>query len=123
MDNLILTSSSKKKNHSLDNHSNNISSLFSVFDIFLLKKLRYVSKLLYRYIKFQKLYLHLKGILGQKKKRITPAHSNTNYPKEMKLVPINIQYNLLQFNSLKFALGIHTTLIIQRKNFLLKNSH
>ena len=42
----------------------------------------------------------------RKRKQNTPTHSNTNYLREMKLVPINIDYYLLQFDALKFVFGV-----------------
>ena len=39
-----------------------------------------------------------------KKKQNTPTNSNTNYRREMKLIPINMDYCLLQFDPLKFFL-------------------
>ena len=41
--------------------------------------------------------------VGQKK-RNTPVNSNTNYLREMKLIPINMNYYLLQFDAIKFLL-------------------
>ena len=41
-----------------------------------------------------------------KKKRNTPIYFNTNYCTEMKLVPIIMDYCLLQFDALKFFLGV-----------------
>ena len=41
-----------------------------------------------------------------KKKRNTPTNSNTNDRGEMKFVPINMDYSLLQFDALKFVLGV-----------------
>ena len=41
-----------------------------------------------------------------KKKRNTPIYFNTNYRTEMKLVPIIMDYCLLQFDALKFFLGV-----------------
>ena len=41
----------------------------------------------------------------KKKKRNTPTNSNTNYRREMKLVPINKDYCLLSFDVFKFSLG------------------
>ena len=48
--------------------------------------------------------------VGQKKKKIrnTPTNSNTNYLREMNFVPINMDYSLLQFDALKFVLGVCT---------------
>ena len=48
--------------------------------------------------------------VGQnKKKRKKEEHPyiyfNTNYRREMKLIPINIDYFLLQFEALKYFLG------------------
>ena len=40
------------------------------------------------------------------KKRNTPIYFNTNYRREMKLVPIIMDYCLLQFDALKFFLGV-----------------
>ena len=36
----------------------------------------------------------------------TPINSNTNYHREMKHGPINMDYCLLQFDALKFFLGV-----------------
>ena len=36
----------------------------------------------------------------------TPINSNTNYGREMKHVPINMDYCLLQFGALKFFLKV-----------------
>ena len=41
-----------------------------------------------------------------KKKRNTPIYFDTNYRTEMKLVPIIMDYCLLQFDILKFFLGV-----------------
>ena len=41
-----------------------------------------------------------------KKKRNTPIYFNTSYRTEMKLVPIIMDYCLLQFDDLKFLLGV-----------------
>ena len=38
-------------------------------------------------------------------KTITPINSNTNYCIEMKLIPINMDYCLLQIDALKVFLG------------------
>ena len=40
------------------------------------------------------------------KKKNTPNNFNPNYRTEMKLVPINMDYCLLQFDVLKFFLGV-----------------
>ena len=40
-------------------------------------------------------------------KRNTPIYFNTNYCTEMKLVPVIMDYCLLQFEVLKFFLGVH----------------
>ena len=42
----------------------------------------------------------------KKKKRNTPVYVNTNYRTEIKLVPIIMDYCLLQFDALKFFLGV-----------------
>ena len=42
---------------------------------------------------------------AKKKKRNTPTNFSTNYRREMKLVPINMNDCLLQFDALKFVLG------------------
>ena len=42
----------------------------------------------------------------KKKKGNTPIYFNTNYPTEMKLVPVTMDYYLLQFDDLKFFLGV-----------------
>ena len=52
--------------------------------------------------------MHLYGflyIVGQKK-RNTPVYFNTSYGTEMKLVPIIMDYCLLQFKALKIFLGV-----------------
>ena len=43
--------------------------------------------------------------VGQEKKRNIPMYFNTNYHTEMKLVPIIMDYCLLQFDDLKFFVG------------------
>ena len=43
---------------------------------------------------------------SSKKKRNTPIYFNTNYRTEMKLVPIIMDYRLLQFDVLNFFLGV-----------------
>ena len=40
------------------------------------------------------------------KKKNTPNNTNTNYRTEMKSVPLNMDYYLLQFDALKFFLGV-----------------
>ena len=40
----------------------------------------------------------------KKKKMNANINSNTNYEREMKLVPINMDYCLLRFDALKFVL-------------------
>ena len=42
-----------------------------------------------------------------KKKKNTPINSNTNYRREMKFVPIIMDYCLLLFDALKCFLGFH----------------
>ena len=46
------------------------------------------------------------NVQSAKKKRNTLIYSNTNYRTEMKLVPIIIDYYLLQFDALKFFFGV-----------------
>ena len=43
-----------------------------------------------------------------KEKKITSIYFNTNYRTEMKLVPIITDYSLLQFDALKFFLGVRS---------------
>ena len=51
--------------------------------------------------------LLLSGCTADKKKtRKTLIYFNTNYLTEMKLVPIIMDYCLLQFDALKFFLGV-----------------
>ena len=45
-------------------------------------------------------------LIQKKKKRNTPSNSNTNYRREMINVPIIMDYCLLQFDALKFVLGV-----------------
>ena len=42
----------------------------------------------------------------RKEKRNTPIYCNTNYYTEMKIVLIKMDYNLLQFDALKFFLRV-----------------
>ena len=46
------------------------------------------------------------GPEGERKTQNTPFNSNPNNHREMKLVPINMDHCLLQFDPLKFFLGI-----------------
>ena len=43
---------------------------------------------------------------SRSKKKKIPIYFNTNYRTEMKLVPIIMDYCLLQFDALKFFLGV-----------------
>ena len=43
----------------------------------------------------------------KKKKRNIPVISNANYRREMKLIPIEVDYCLFLFDALKFFLGVH----------------
>ena len=45
----------------------------------------------------------------ENEKRNTPIYFNTNYHTEMKPVPIIMDYCLLQFDALKFFLGVPFT--------------
>ena len=42
----------------------------------------------------------------KKKKKNTPVYFSTNYRREIKLVPIIMDYNLLQFDALKNFLRV-----------------
>ena len=44
----------------------------------------------------------LKCTVSQNEKKKTPVNFNTNYRGEIKLIPINMNYCLLQFDALKF---------------------
>ena len=44
--------------------------------------------------------------VGQKKSEIPPIYFDANYCTEIKLVPIIMDYYLLQFDGLKFFLGV-----------------
>ena len=50
------------------------------------------------------LFMHMYS--RPKKKGNTTINSNTNYRREIKLVPINMGYCLLKFDALKFILGV-----------------
>ena len=63
-----------------------------------------------------------KCTVGQKKKGggNTSTNFNTNYCREMKLVPFIMDYCLLQFDALKFVLGVRRNggpLIITNASF------
>ena len=45
-------------------------------------------------------------VYSRSKEKKNPNYSNTNYCREMKLVTIIMDYHLLQFDALKFLLGI-----------------
>ena len=49
----------------------------------------------------------MKIVQSVKRKRNTPIHFNTNYRREMKLIPILMDYYLFQFDALKTFLGVH----------------
>ena len=49
--------------------------------------------------------LRIKMYSSSNKKRNTPIYFNTNYRREMKLVPIIVDCCLLQLDALKFLLG------------------
>ena len=51
--------------------------------------------------------LQIKNVQLFLKKETTPIYFNTNYRTEMKLIPIIMIYYLLQFDALKFFLGVH----------------
>ena len=46
------------------------------------------------------------SMYSRAKKKNTPIYFNTNYHTEMKLVPIMVDYCLLQFHAFKFLLGV-----------------
>ena len=50
--------------------------------------------------------LYLIMYSSSKKKRNTPIYFNTNYRREMKLVPIIMDLCLLQFDAFKFFFGL-----------------
>ena len=57
-------------------------------------------------ISFKKLVCWRYSRSKKEKKRNTPIYFNTNYRTEMKLVPIIMDYCLLQFDALKILLGV-----------------
>ena len=50
--------------------------------------------------------MHTYTCTVDQKNRNTPINSNTNYRREMKIIPINMDYCLLQFDALQFFLGV-----------------
>ena len=42
----------------------------------------------------------------KRKSKNTPINSTTNYRTEIKLIPIDVDYRLIQFDALKVFLGI-----------------
>ena len=48
----------------------------------------------------------------KKRKKNTPSYFNRNYVTEMKLTSNIMDYCLLQFNALKFFLGVHLNLTL-----------
>ena len=48
------------------------------------------------------MYSRLKKKRKEKKNQNTPVNLNTNFRREMKLAPIDMDYCLLQFDDLKF---------------------
>ena len=62
----------------------------------------------------------INNVQSVKNKRKTPINSNANYRKEMKLVPINMNYCQLQFDALKFFLGLRLNKL-SLPNFILFN--
>ena len=68
----------------------------------------YVSHKISRSFNFPFFYfltVHIQCTVGEKNKRNTPIYFITNYRTEMKLVPIIMDYCLLQFVGLHFFLG------------------
>ena len=49
----------------------------------------------------------INNVQSVKNKRKTPINSNANYRKEMKLVPINMNYCQLQFDAIQFFLWVN----------------
>ena len=47
---------------------------------------------------------HVQSVKKRKKKRNTPFNFSSNYLREMKLVPINIDFCLLAIDAFKFSL-------------------
>ena len=62
-----------------------------------IQPLRYTNFLMHSFNKYT---------VGPKKK-IIPINFNTNSRREMKLIRNNMDYCLLEFNALKFFLGVH----------------
>ena len=51
--------------------------------------------------------MHSVGTVGQKTEPPPPLNFNTNYRREMKFVPTNMDFYLFQFVVLKFYLGVY----------------
>ena len=67
------------------------------------------SRMVHINILYTYIHVHIQLIVrtvGQNKKRNT-INSVTNYHREMKLVPIIMDYRLFQIDCLKFFLGVH----------------
>ena len=68
----------------------------------------YICKIESSFVKLITQYLS--STVGQKKKWNIPTYSKTNYRREMKLIPINMDYCLLYFDALIFFLGVLSSL-------------
>ena len=78
------------------------------------KKLKHISTYLFctKYNEINIRHSNVQSIKKKKKKKkkkkngTPPLISSTNYRREMKPVPINMDYCLLQFRALKFYFGV-----------------
>ena len=52
------------------------------------------------------IYIYVQSVKKRKKKRNIPIYFNKNYRTEMKLVPLIMDYCQVQFDALKFFLGV-----------------
>ena len=77
----------RSKNIALSNGKNTIALRFVVYGLLKTFGIAYVQSV-------------------KKKGGDTPINSYTNYHREMELVPINMDYCLLQFDEWKFCLGV-----------------
>ena len=65
-----------------------------------------LSIIAYNSNKIYQLFILILNVQSIEEKKNIPINSNTYYHREMKLVPINMDYYLLQFDALKFVLGV-----------------
>ena len=61
----------------------------------------------YKCYTLQNIYICMYSRSKKKEEKNIPIYFKTNYRTEMKLVPIIVEYCLLQFDALKFFLGVH----------------